>query len=86
MDDKTKKEFIGLFTQGFEEVVAPQLDELIEGQERLEDKVNSLDERISNVEDTLEVLETRVGAIERKLDRGLNRLQIKRLESRRILS
>lgn len=84
MDDKTRQEFINLFNQGFQELVVPQLDELIEGQERIENR--------------LETIEIRFDVVERKLDRVVDDhieikskveehdKQIKRLTIRRSIS
>lgn len=77
MDDKIKQEFINLFNQGFQELVVPLIDELIEGQER--------------IGKSLGTVETRLDVVERKLDRVVDEhitheKRIKRLESQGALT
>ena len=59
MDDSTKRDFIQLFNQGFEDVVIPHI-------ERIE-------QRLGKLETSVENLETRVYQIDNKLDRMLDK-------------
>ncbi len=61
MDDKTKRDFILLFNQGFEEVVLPQIKEIYKRLDLIEDRLDKLEKRI-------ETLEIRIGQIDNKLD------------------
>ncbi len=66
MDEKTKREFINLFNEGFEEIVRPEIEYLREGMEGRFDKV---DNRLDNVESRLGNVEHRLEAVDRKVDR-----------------
>lgn len=61
MDEQSKKDFIQLFNQGFEEVVLPQIEALREEMATKED-VHHLEKRLIGVEE-------RVGRVEDKLDK-----------------
>lgn len=63
MDDKTKKEFIALFNQGFEEVVAPAIDDL---RGEITQEFKDVKQRLFQVENRLEVLDRKVDHISAK--------------------
>lgn len=67
MDDNTKKDFILLFNQGFEELVLPVVERIDERLENLEGKVETIENRVENMEDRME-------SMDRKLDRFTERV------------
>lgn len=74
MDDKTKQEFINLFNQGFQELVIPQLDELIEGQERIEKRLDVVERKLDRVVDDHIEIKSKV----EEHDKQIKRLAIRR--------
>lgn len=88
MNKKTREEFIDLFAEGFEGVVAPEIDEI---KQDMEKGFNKVDKKLKNVEDRLETMENRLDVVERKLDRVVDNHithegRIKKLESRQVLA
>lgn len=86
MDDQTKKEFILLFNQGFEEVVVPAIDDL---RKEITQEFKGVKQRLSQVENRLEVLDRKVDNIvanrlddQEKLrdhEKRLKRLEVSRI-------
>lgn len=81
MDDDTKKDFILLFNQGFEELILPVVERIDERLENLEGKVENIENRMEGMEDKMENMEDRMGNMEdrmqimdRKLDRFTERV------------
>ena len=70
MDEKAKKDFILLINQGFEEVIAPRIEELKEeiktGFEAVKKNSNQIIKRQTYSEDTLEDHEKRLRKLESK--------------------
>lgn len=86
MDDKTRKEFILLFNQGFEEVVAPEIDDL---RKQITRGFKDIKQRLFQVENRLEILDRKVDNIVAKQLDDQEKLRdhekiIKRLEINRI--
>lgn len=74
MDEKTKKEFMLIFNQGFEEVILPQIVKL-EGQvkkgfKKINSKLDSIERRIDD----------------QAIKSGDNERRIKKLESKHIMA
>lgn len=87
MDEQTKKEFISLFVQGFQEVMIPALDDL---EKEINQRFEQMEHRFEQMEYRFDVIETRLDVVERKLDRSLDEPidhenRLKKLESRRAL-
>ncbi len=87
MDEKTKKDMILLFNQGFEEVVLPDILELKDGQEDIKKQLEDVKNRLGTVENRLGTVENRLEVVERKLDRAVDThidhsTRLKKLESR----
>jgi len=67
MDEKTKKDFILIFNQGFEEVVMPEIVELEDKMEQGFKKVNS---KLESIERRIDEMATKVGGHEKILKKS----------------
>lgn len=85
MDDQTKKDFIDIFNQGFEEVVSPEIEALRQEANshvnEIKNHLEKVENRLETVEDRLETVEDRLESLERKSDLILG----KQLDSEHIL-
>lgn len=75
MDDKTKREFIQLFNQGFEEVVLPQIEDLAEDVSILKENVDILREDVDSLKSEVHEINLKVGAYKDKTDSDIEKIK-----------
>lgn len=88
MDKKTRKDFIDLFAEGFEAVVAPEIEEL---RKEVKQGFSGVNKRLETVKNRLEAVEVRLDRVaanqlEDRTQLKDNEQRIKKLESRRALA
>lgn len=73
MDDKTREDFIGLFNDGFTEVVMPQIERIDNKLENIENRLDGVEDRLDGMEGRLATVENRLESVDRKVDRILDK-------------
>ena len=60
MNDKTKKDFIQLFNQGFEEIILPEIETIRDDVSTLKDDVGVLRTRVTQIDNKLDVMNDKI--------------------------